>query len=148
MIVSITLGIMLVLGLFSIILGENFISTTINVSVDNTALINGSTTTYIVEGVDILFQIDTAVLINAGIALIVAVSLAAALTGIQVLGSGLNTQSARIIILIVGYTGIWFSLSILAFNLIASIQVFGSIIYITITVSYAIGVLQKITGGE
>lgn len=148
MIISITLGIMLVLGLFSIILGENFISTTINVSVDNTALVNGSTTTYIVEGVDILFQIDTGVLINAGIALIVAVSLAAALTGIQVLGSGLNTQSARIIILIVGYTGIWFSLSILAFNLIASIQVFGSIIYITITVSYAVGVLQKITGGE
>lgn len=148
MIISISMSVLIVLSLFSLILGESFIGTSINVLVDNSALINGSTTTFEVIGQDILFQIDTSVLINAGIALIVAVSITATLTGIQVVGSGLNAESVRIIILITGYVGIWTSLSIIAFNLIITIEVFGSIIYITLTIGYSIGVLQKISGGE
>ena len=74
MIIAITLSILLILSLFSLILGSNFIGTTINVLVDNSALVNGSTTTFEVVGQDILFQIDTSSLLIAGIALIVAIS--------------------------------------------------------------------------
>ncbi len=148
MIITITLSILVILTLFSLILGENFIGATTNVIVDNTALVNGSTTTFFVEGQDVLFQIDTAVLLNSGIALIVAIIIVATITGIQVLGSGLNANSAKIIILITGYIGIWTSLSIVAFNLITSIEIFGSIIYISITIAYSIGVLQNISGGS
>ncbi len=147
MIISLTLSVMAILAVFSLIIGGNLIGTTVNVLVDNSALINGSTTTFEVVAQDVLFQIDTTTLIIAGIALIVAVSLAAAITGIQVLGSGINTQSAKIMILITGYTGIWASLSIISFQLIFSIEVFGSVIYITLTIGYAVGVLQKIGGG-
>ena len=148
MIIGISVLIMTVLSLFSLLLGENLIGNTINVLVDNTALINGSTTTFVVSAEDILFQVDTSVLINAGIALIVAVGFVATITGVQVLGSGLNAQSARVLIIIAGYTGIWTALSIVAFQLITSIEVFGSLIYIAITIGYAVGVVQKLSGGE
>ncbi len=148
MIITITLSILVILTLFSLILGQNFIGATTNVIVDNIALVNGSTTTFFVEGQDVLFQVDTSVLLNAGIALIVAIIVVATITGIQVLGSGLNANSAKIIILITGYIGIWTSLSIVAFNLITSIEIFGSIIYISITIAYSIGVLQNISGGN
>lgn len=144
MIIGASLGILIVLTLFSLILGENFIGSSINVVVDNTALVNGSITTFEVEGVDVLFQVDTSTLIIAGIALIIAISIVAGITGIQIVASGLSPESVRVIILITGYVGIWSALSIVAFNLIFSIQIFGSIIYISLTLAYSIGVVQKL----
>ncbi len=148
MIIALTLFILIVLSLFSLLLGENFIGDTLNVLVDNTALVNGSTTTFVVDDVDVLFQIDTSSLLTAGIALIVAVIIVAGITGIQVLGSGLNPESAKIIIVITSYIGLWVSLSFIAFELINSIEIFGSIIYISITIGYSIGVVQKISGSD
>ncbi len=147
MIIGITLGILIVLTLFSLVLGETLIGVSATILVDNTAIVNGSTTTFVVEGLDVVFQIDTTSLITAGIALIVSIIVVAGITGIQVLGSGLNPESAKIIIVITGYIGIWSALSIIAFNLITSIQIFGSIIYITLTLAYSIGVIQKLSGG-
>lgn len=148
MLIGISLLIMIVLTFFSIILGESFIGATVNVGIDNTALVNGSTTTYVVASQDILFQIDTSTLIVAGIVLISTIIAVASITGIQVLGSGLNTQSVRVIIIATSYIGLWASLSVLAFNLISQIQVFGALIYIGITIAYSIGVIQKISGGD
>ena len=148
MLIGLTLLIMIVLTFFSIILGESFIGSIVNVGIDNTALVNGSTATYFVEAEDLLFQIDTGSLIIAGIVLISTVIAVASITGIQVLGSGLNTQSVRVIIIATSYIGLWASLSILAFNLITQIKVFGGLIYIGITIAYSIGVIQKISGGN
>lgn len=148
MLIGITLMIMIVLMFFSIILGETLISSTQNVAIDNSALVNGSLTTYVVEGQDILFQIDTATLETAGIALLVTIIAVASITGIQVLGSGLNSESVRVIILATAFTGLWAMLSILAFNLIITIAVFGTIIYIALTLGYSIGVIQRLTGGK
>lgn len=147
MLIGISLMVMVVLTLFSIIVGGNFIGSTENVAIDNTALVNGSTTTYVVAGQDVLFQIDTATLQNSAIALIVTIILIASITGIQVLGSGLNSESVRIIILATAFTGIWTVLSLLAFSLIITIEVFGTVIYIALTLAYAIGVITRLTGG-
>lgn len=146
MIIGITLGILIILTLFSFVLGENFIGTTINVFVDNSALVNGSNTTFEVLTKDVLFQVDTSQLLIAGIALIIAIVAVAGITGIQILASGLNPESAKIVVILVGYIGIWSALSVIAFNLITSIEVFGSVIYISITLGYSIGVIQKISG--
>lgn len=146
--VTLAILVMVILDFFSIILGENLIGGTVNTAIDNTALVNGSTTTYFVAGQDILFQIDTSNLIIAGIALITTIILVASLTGITFLGSGLSTASVRVIVLATSYIGLWASMSILAFNLIKSIEVFGSLIYIGITIMYSIGVIQKLTGGS
>ena len=100
MIIGLTLTILIVLSLFNLILGGTLIGTITTVEVDNTALVNGTITTFIVESQDVLFQIDVSILISAGIALITAVIVVALITGIQFLGSGLNPESAKIIIII------------------------------------------------
>jgi len=144
-VVGITLMILLILSLFSVILGNGLIDATTNVAVDNSALIDGIPSTFVIEGVDVVFSIDTSSLINAGIALIITIIVVAGITGIQVLGSGLSPSSVRVIILGTSYAGIWAVLSILAFNLIITIELFGTIIYITLTIAYAIGVINKIS---
>ena len=146
--IGITLMILIVLTLLSLILGQNFLSGIINISVDNEALIDGVPSTFVVSGQDVLFFIDTSNLLTAGIALLITVAVVAGLSGITFLGSGLNPQSARIIIFITAFGGIWAVLSILASSLIFQIEVFGTIIYISLTIAYSIGVIQQISGGN
>ena len=146
MIVGLMLMILIFLSMFSLIFGNSLLSGSVLVGVDNTAIINGTVTTYIVTPESVLFTIDTTTLIIAGIALLVTIGITAGLTGIQVLGSGLNAQSVRIIILLFAYGGRWATLSILSFNLINSIEIFGTVIYITIKLMYVIGVVQKLSG--
>ena len=148
MLVSVSLMILIVITLFSVILGRDFIAGIANVAIDNEALVDGVPSTFFVSGQDVLFSIDTSNLIVAGISLIVAIIIVATITGITVLGSGLNPQSAKIIIILTGYIGIWSTLTALSFNLIIEIEVFGSIIYIGLTIAYIVGVIQKISGSD
>lgn len=148
MILALSLMILIVITLFSVILGSTLISGLANVAIDNDALVDGASSTFEVIGQDVIFNIDTSNLITAGIALITAIIIVSAITGITVLGSGLNPQSAKIIIFLTGYIGIWTTLTALAFNLIVSIELFGTFIYIGLTIAYVIGVIQKISGGE
>ena len=148
MLIALTIMVMVFLSLFSVILGSEYISNTINVEVDNVSLINGNTTTFLVEAQDVIFQIDTAVLINAGIALIVTVAIVAGFVGITVLGTGLNPYSAKVAIMITAYVGVWTTLSLIVFSLILEIVIFGSVIYIGLTLGYSIGIIKKLTGSE
>lgn len=148
MLITLTIMVMIGLSIFSIILGSEFIASTINVEVDNISLINGNATTFLVEGQDVIFQIDTSVLINAGIALLFTVIIVAGITGITVLGSGINPQSAKIIIMLTAFIGVWSSLTLIVFSLIIEIAIFGSVIYIGLTLGYSIGVIKKLTGSE
>jgi len=143
-----SLSIIIVLSLFSLVLGNDLVSGVANISIDNEALVDGVSSTFVVVGQDIIFSIDTTTLIISGISLIITIIAVAGILGISVLGSGLNPQSTRVIILITAYVGIWLTLSILAFNLIYSIEIFGSIIYITITLAYSIGVIKKLGGSD
>lgn len=146
MLIAVPLMVLIIITFLSIILGGTLISGLANVAIDNTALVDGDSATFVVVGQDVLFSIDTTNLIVAGIALIISIIIVAGITGITVLGSGLNPQSARIIIFLTGYIGVWTTLTALAFNLIIQIEVFGSIIYIGLTIAYVIGVIQKISG--
>ena len=148
MLITLSLAIIIVIVMFSLILGKDIISTITEIGVDNESLVDGVPITYVVENVDVIFTIDISNLVVAGIVLLSAIILIATITGIQVLGSGLSPASVRIYILLTGFVGIWGTLSILALDLIISIQIFGSVIYITLTLMYTIGVIQKITGSE
>ena len=148
MLITLTIMVMVFLSIFSIVLGNNYISTAINVEVDNISLINGNTTTFLVEAQDVIFQIDTSSLINSGIALMFTVIAVAGILGISVLGSGLNPASTKIIIMLTAFIGIWISLTFIVFNLIIEIAIFGSVIYIGLTIGYSIGVIKKLTGSE
>lgn len=148
MLILTSLSILVMLVLFSLILGTDLLTSTFGVGIDNTMIINGSSTSIVVDTENVVFAIDTSSLISAGIALLITIIVIASITGIQVLGSGLSTASVKIFIILTGFVGIWTVLSLLAFNLINSIQIFGSLIYITLTLMYTIGVIQKITGND
>ncbi len=148
MLIGVSLMVLLVLTLFSLILGNNFISGVINVEIDNEAIVEGLSSTYVVEGVDVIFSIDTTTLINAGIAILITVIAIVLILGFNVLATGLTAEASKIAILITAYVGIWFTISFLAFGLIFSIEAFGSIIYISLTLVYVIGVIKKLSGGN
>lgn len=146
MLIGASLIIMIIIVLFNLILGNDFLGGIAELTVDNEALIDGISTTFVVPAEHILFTIDTSTIIGAITIISITLIAIAGVTGISVLGSGLNPQSARIIILAITYTGIWVLLSTLAFALIISIEVFGSVIYVAITIAYVLGVIQSISG--
>lgn len=146
MLVIITLMVLVLLSIFSLLLGNGFLANVMNVEIDNIAIIDGDTSTLLVEGVEVIFQIDTTSLITAGISLLITIGVVAGITGISFLGSGLNSESVRIIVLLSAYVGIWITLSLITYSLIVEIQIFGSLIYIGLTIGYAIGVVQKLSG--
>lgn len=149
MIIGVALMVLLILIFFNLILGQDFIGDFVPVGdIDSSVLVDGVSSTFVQEAENIFFYIDTTSLVIAGISILTTIIIVASITGISVLGSGLNPQSSKIIVVITAYIGLWFSLSVLAFSLIISIPVFGTLIYIGITIGYSIGVIQKISGGD
>lgn len=148
MLIGASLILMIVIVLLNLVLGNDFLFGIAELSVDNEALIDGISSTFVVPTENVLFAIDTSTIIGAITIISITLIAVASVVGISVVGSGLNPQSARIVILAITYTGLWVLLSSLAYALIVSIEVFGSVIYVAITIAYVIGVIQSISGGN
>jgi hypothetical protein len=143
MIVAVCLMLMAGLSLFNIVLGGTWTSISDIHSISNTAVINGTASSFAVSGQDWVFSIDP--ISGAAVWLVVIVSIAA-LVGIRIFGSGLSEQSVRVAIMAIVYANIWTVLSVGASPLMWSIPVFVGMIYISITIVYTVGVIQKIDG--
>jgi len=139
------LVILLILTLISVVLGSNFTGSTTESTINNEAIVNGSSSTFEIAGTDIVLNIDPVI---GAIVIIIIIATLGALLGIQVLGSGISTESVRVLIIAISYTGIWGVLSALSMSLIISIEIFGSLIYVILTIGYVIGIIQKISGGN
>ena len=137
--------VIILLAFLSVIFGNSFIGSGSQLVYDNTLIINGTTSTLGSDPSDSWFNIDA---ITGLLVVITIITTVALVFGIQVVGSGLGDSTVRTITIITAFTGIYTVFSILAFNLITSIEVFGSLIYIGLTVMYVYGVAQKIAGGE
>ncbi len=135
---------MTILTLLAVILGNTLSGALVDATVDNTAIVDGTPSTFEVTTADYLFSIDP---ISGAIAMIIIITAVSALVGIQVLGSGLSPEAVRALMLGIAYTGIWVVLSVLAYPLIAGIQVFGATIYVGLSIVYVVGVIQRIAGG-
>lgn len=145
MLIAITLGIMLLLTLISIILGGSYIGSSFTATVDESLIVNGSTTTLEVVTSDYSFAITE---LQGGLLILVVLITVAGLIGIRILGSGLSDASVRTITYVVFYGGLWTLLSLMSYSLIRSIEVFGTLIYIAMTLMYVIGVAQLLLGGS
>ena len=145
MIIGLALSILLILTILSIILGSNFTASLIETTIDNEALVDGVSSTFEIEGTNIVLNIDP---IIGAIAMIITIATVGAIIGIQILASGLSPESVRVLIMAIAYTGLWGVLSVLSINLIVSIQIFGSLIYIVLTIAYIIGIIDKLGGSE
>ena len=144
MIIILTLVVLILLTFISVIFGNEFIGIPLEQELDYQVIVNGSVSTVKIEGETMLFNIDP---ILGTIAIIIAIGVFSGLIGVRILGSGISETSVRIISIGVVHTGLWLMLSILAMPLIISIEVFGTIIYIALTLGYTIGVVQKISEG-
>lgn len=143
MLVELTLMIMLVLTIISITFGGTISGIPQQIIIDNSQIINGTTTSYYQE-VEVLFYIDP--LIQAIAILVVVIALVSVL-GIQILGSGLSESAQHIITICILYITIWTILSLLSYALIVSIEIFGLLLYLALTIMYIIGVSNKLTNG-
>lgn len=148
MLIGASLIVIIIIVFLNLILGSDFLGAIASLSVDNEAIIDGVPTTFVVEATDVLFSIDTSTIVGAITIISITLIGVALITGISVLSSGLNPQSAKIVILATVYTGLWLLLSVLAYSLIISIEIFGTVIYIGITLAYVVGVIQSVSGGN
>lgn len=146
-IISFTLVPLIVLSVLSVVFGNEFIGIIMERdAIIGYAMLNATITEMeIPEAEPKMLNIDP---ITGAIGIIVIIATATALLGIKVLGSGLSDESVRVLITTTVYASIWTILSLLAIPLISSIEIFGSLIYIILTIGYVIGVIEKISGVE
>ncbi|QYW08120.1 hypothetical protein 15570_00023 [Lokiarchaeota virus WyrdV1] len=129
----------------SLILGGVFVNVPMNVDVKGTQKLEGATSSFELPIGDFTIRIDP---VAGLIVIFIVIIVIAGLLGIQVLASGLSPESIKFIMNAILYFGIWSLLSALCFNLIISIEIFGTLVYITLTIAYVIGVIQKLSGGN
>jgi len=134
LLISITILPLVILSFLSLVLGNEFVGLFIgqeNLAVELTELD------------PISFSLDP---LLGAIVLVSAVAVAVMLLGLRILGSGLSDDSIRILCVALSYIGIWMFLSVLAMPLLLSIELFGTLIYTALTIGYAIGVVEKMSG--
>ena len=129
----------------SLILGGIFVDIPVSINIKGSQKLGGTTTTFEIPIGDFTLQIDP---VMGLIVIFIVIIVIAVLIGIQVLASGLSPESIRFIMLAVLYFALWGLLSTICYNLIISIEIFGTLIYITLTIAYVIGVVQKISSGS
>ena len=144
MLVGLMLAIMVILTLFSIVSGGNFASGILDTTTGGTSIINGTSTTIELGAGDVLFSID---LVLGAIPILAIMIGVVVILGITALATGLSPQTVKIATYLTFYIGIWFLLSQYAEPLIRSIDIFGGIIYVGLTIGYTIGIMQNLSGG-
>lgn len=80
---------------------------------------------------------------TVGLVAVIIGAIALGLIGINVLGSGLSDFSVKIIWNGIVYYGLWTVFSVLAFNLIIGIPIFGILLWFFLTFFYSLGVFGK-----
>lgn len=130
MLLTISLGIIIALAILSVILGGDW------------GAIN-----MVVAGQESTFGIDS---LEGAIGIIIIIILIGALIGINIMGSGLNDQSVKLIMIVLFYVGLWLIFSLLSFPLFYNIALFGLLLYIVLTILFIIGIIDKFTtkGGK
>ncbi len=137
--------IMLLMTVFSLIFTTTFVSYTVSNLVDTNTMVNGSTTSIILENTA-TFSVDALV---GAITWIVVLLILAGAVSINFLGSGLNPAGSRAIIIGTAWISTFVILSLYAFPLIVSIPYnLGSLLFVFLSIVYAFGVFKQLGGGN
>lgn len=132
MLISISLGIMSCLAIFSFIVGGSF-------ETINTDLI--SNTNVDIGGIDGYFYISD---VNGAIMILVFIMILVIVLGVQIFGFGLSSLSVKIASICIVYIGVWIMFSTLSLGLLMEIDIYGFMIYIILTILYIIGLIKDI----
>jgi len=80
---------------------------------------------------------------TVGLVAVIAGAIALGLIGLNVLGSGLDSTSVKIIWNGIVFYGLWLIFSVLSYNSIISIPIFGIIFWFILTFIYSLGIFSK-----
>jgi len=141
MLIMILIFIMLMLTILSMFMGTSFVGVIIQQALDYNAAMNGTASEWVLDPVDTALYLDPLIGAVIWIGIIAAIGIAA---GIQFLGSGLNSEGGHWLTGSIFYTAIWILLSTYPYGLLTSIPYFGGLIYIVLTMVYAIAAIIKI----
>lgn len=130
LLIALSLGILIFLSLFCVIAGAEWdnMSSTISFPTDNI----------------VAFNID---IVAGAIIIIIIVVSVGVIVGIRIWDSGLSDSSVKILTYGSAYIGVWALFSAFAYPLIIAIEIFGTFIYIVLTIMYALGVIMQLSRG-
>jgi len=135
---------MVVLTIFSLMTGTDFISQIVDVEYSQIVDIDSVPSLFEIESVSQDFFIDP---IMGAIVILTSIVVIAGTIGLKILGSGISESGHRTITICIIYAGLWTMLSVLASPLIFGISMIGGLLYALITLFYVIGVAKMIAGG-
>lgn len=107
--------------------------------ISGTQSLNGSSQDIELDNANLDLTFD----MQNGLLLIVGSGIALGLIGLQVVGSGLGERAQKIIWNGIIYYGLWAIFSILGYNSILSIPLFGALLWFMLTFFYSYGVFNK-----
>jgi len=142
MLIEISLTILIVISLFSVITGSSLKEISIE-SFESSGQFNETTSSWDFSNINTTFYIDE---FAGALVIIITIMVIACLLGLQIMGSGLSEPSVRILTIGISYFGVWSIFSILSYQLIISIEIVGTLIYIVLTIIYTIGIINKMVG--
>jgi len=126
--------------------GSDFYNSSANQYYGNGSLVVGGNSTVVSTDTA---SVGMSAVISSGIITLVVTSVAlAVVSGIQVLGSGLNSVATMAIFKSASLFGIWFLFSVFALLLFAEVPVFGYPLYFLLTLFYSVGVVEMIGFGS
>ncbi len=132
MLIAVSLGVMLILTIFSVVAGASWFSLGVNSSLAGPEGMAGA------GG----FSIDP---ISGATGIIIVIVALGVIFGLRFFSSGLSDTSIRTLIIGLSYGSLWILFSVFAQPLLSDILIFGSLLYIILTIAFTIGVIQKIT---
>lgn len=132
------------LTVISMISGNDFISTSITESYELSQTLDGGTSEL---GINITGDFALDPLIFA-VVWIVVIGLIAIASGVSIIGTGLSEGGGRWLVYMVFFIALWIMFSTFPFPMIVAIQEAGLILYVLLTMVYAISCIMWIGGGS
>lgn len=143
---TLPLAVMLLLSLVSFVSGGNLSNGSIDLAGGGSIDVNGTSGSVNLPNQQAQsFNIWTT---EGAIVILIAVLAVGIVAGVTVFGSGISTTAQKMIILGTGLFGLWACLSITSQNIFSNGGVFGSIIWIALTIMYVLGFIMQATGGD
>ena len=139
MLILLSLGCLIILSLFSLIVGASLQQVGLQ-TIDIDTIKNNSAFQYSIDDFAESFYIDEFI---GAIVIIIAIVSVCIIIGFRILNSGLSDQSVKMVTMGITYVSLWAIFSALAYTLIVSIEIIGATIYIILTLMYVIGIIQK-----
>lgn len=68
------------------------------------------------------------------------------IAGTNVMGSGLNDSSTKMVMKVLAFITLWIVLSLFTITFLSPLEDFGNLLWLLLTICYAIGFLEKIVG--